>query len=79
MNAEISILKTRVLGLYTEQRAYLASKPTPFLADLQHEADHVMREAGNFSEVAAAKINHAACTVILQERTATLTNNKNKK
>jgi hypothetical protein len=68
MNAEISILKTRVLGLFTEQRAYLAGKPTKFLADLEHESDHVMREAGNFSEVAAAKINHAACVVILKER-----------
>jgi len=68
MNAEISILKTRVLNLFKEQRAYLASKPTPFLDDLKHEADHRMREAGTFSEVAAAKINHAACVMILNER-----------
>ena len=68
MNAEIANLRKRVFGLYQEQRAYLAGKPTAFLEDHKAEADNRMVEASTFTEVAAAKINHAACTLILQER-----------
>jgi hypothetical protein len=68
MNTEIEVIKSRFLKLYQDQYRYLDSKPSQFLDNLQHEAAERMATAEDFSEVAAAKINHAAATVILQKR-----------
>ena len=67
MNAEITIVQQRFLKLYQEQRAYLAGKPRQFINDLQHEAAE-LRHHESFSVRASAEINHAACTLILENK-----------
>jgi len=67
--AEIGILRRRVLGLYSEQRDYLASKPGTFLEELMHRADEE-RFNSNYSVRVAAEINRTACALILEARQA---------
>ena len=69
MNAEITITQRHLLNLYAAKVAYLRAKPRQFLNDLQHEALEIMRtpQPDKFSLSVAAQINHAACTMILEE------------
>lgn len=68
MHAEIVIVQTKVLDLYSQQRAYLNAKPTPFLEELLHRSQDEITTGRNFSIRASAQINHAACTLILEDR-----------
>lgn len=68
MNAEITIVQTRFVKLYEEQRAYLKGKPRQFIEDLLHESED-LRHNESFSIRASAEINRAACTMILEEAT----------
>ncbi len=67
MNAEITIVQNRFLKLYREHHAYLAGTPTQFLNDLQHEAGELRRH-DVFSVRVGAEVNHAAATMILEQR-----------
>lgn len=67
---EIEIARRKVLELYQATYDYLRSKPTTFLEDLLHRAEE-LHHSSSFSEQAAAKINHAACVVILEKRRGT--------
>jgi len=67
VDGEIEIMQRRLLELYAQQRAYLESKPTPFVEELLHRAEE-QRFTGTFSSRTAAELNRAACTLILEER-----------
>lgn len=69
MNAEIARTQRLFLGLYQDQRAYLVAKPDALLTDLLHESQECRRDQ-KFSVRAAAEINCAACSSILDERGA---------
>lgn len=64
---EIEIMQRRLLALYEEQRAYLASKPRAYVEELLHRAEDDRANA-TFTRRTAAEINHAACVLILEER-----------
>jgi hypothetical protein len=66
---EIEITRRKVLELYQGTHDYLLSKPTAYLEELQHRAEE-LQHSSSFSEQAAAKINHAACAIILEKRRA---------
>jgi hypothetical protein len=67
MHAEIEVVQLRVLDLYAQHRAYLNSKPTPFLEELLHRSADELAHA-SFSVRTAAQINHAAATLLLEGR-----------
>jgi hypothetical protein len=67
MNAEITDVQKCFLNLFQATKAYLNRKSNQFLVDLQHEAEE-LRRSGEFSIRAAAEINYAAATLILEER-----------
>ena len=64
---EIELVAHRILGLYEQQRCYLADKPTPVLEELRHRCEEASLNE-NFSVRTAAKINFAACVVLLEAR-----------
>ena len=72
MNAEITILQTRIIGLYEAQLPYLRGKPLPFINDLQHECQEIIKVPSrhDFSVVMAAQINLGCCYIILNQPAA---------
>lgn len=68
---ELDILRRRVFALYDEQYAYLESKSTEYLTELQHRSEEG-RNSHIFSERTAAEINRTACVVILEKRATAL-------
>jgi hypothetical protein len=74
LNAEIEIVRKRLLNLYQQQYEYLWTKPARFLDELKSAADHSMRAGETFDEIAAAKINHDICESVLKSRCKDLEN-----
>jgi hypothetical protein len=68
-HAEIDLVANKVIGLYEEQRAYLDSKPTPYLEELVHRAED-QRNNIVFSQRVGAEVNLAAASMVLQARRA---------
>lgn len=67
MHLEITRTQRQFMALFQTQRNYLAAKPTPYLKELLNETrKHAAEEA--FSVRAAAAINEAAATLILEGR-----------
>lgn len=67
LHPEIEVVRRQVDGLVERHLAYLRTKPTPFLEELQQRAEEAMA-ATNGCENAAAKINHDICEVVLANR-----------
>lgn len=74
MHSEIQLIQGKVLELFQLQRGYLRSKPTEYLEELLHRSVDEIAAGETFSSRTAAQINHAACSLILEERRATSTN-----
>ena len=68
-HAEIDLVAHKVIGLYEDQRAYLDSKPTPYLEELLHRAED-QRNNITFSLRVGAEVNLAAASMVLQARRA---------
>ncbi len=66
-HAEIELTAKKLVGLYHEQHAYLASKPTPYLEELLHRAED-NRNHTTFSIRVGAEVNLAAASMVLQAR-----------
>ena len=64
---EIQHVSNLVIGLYKQQRAYLASKESGFLHDIISAA-HDVKNHEHFSIRVAAEVNSAAAVMILEER-----------